>query len=480
FIPTDYEGVSELGLISGGGMFVGLIVSLTLLPALLKVFSIKNLTHTQVTKLPGWLCTFPFRYAKAIRYVSILLAIAATFSINYVYLDSNPVNLRDQSSESVVVFKELLQSKDRSPFVLIGLSDSLENADNLAAQVEQLATVNKAISLSSFVAKDQEDKLEMIEDLGFILGADLGSFDRPLESADSRQGLLDLQTKITLALADSSDKASPELLQKLQQDINSFIGFADAAELPVSIYQQLDNSILGLFPHTMQQLNTSLQAYAFGLKDIPAYISKNWVSASGIYKVIIDPKNDLNIAKNLSAFATEVQSVDDSVTGLPVSDLAAGEVITKVFIQAFSTAIIVIFLVLLILLRSLRNTLLVIWPLLLAGLLTVAANVLLQNPFNFANIIALPLLMGMGVDSGIHIMHRLYAGINENEHLLQTSTARGVFFSSLTTLLSFTSLAFTNHEGIASMGLLLAIGISFTLICTLIVLPAFSAKRVPL
>ena len=480
FIPTDYEGVSELGLISGGGMFVGLIVSLTLLPALLKVFSIKQLSHTQVTRLPGWLCTFPFRYARGIRYTSILVAIAAAFSLNYIYLDSNPVNLRDQSSESVVAFKDLLQSKDRSPFVLIGLSDSLENADNLATKVKQLPAVNKTVTLSSFVAKDQQDKLEIIEDLGFILGSDLGSFDRPLEQADSRQGLLELQAKITLALADPAGNSSPELLQKLQQDIAGFISYADASELPGSIYQQLDNSILGLFPYTMQQLNTSMQAYSFVLKDIPAYISQNWVSASGIYKVIIDPKNDLNIAANLSEFANEVKSVDDSVTGLPVSDLAAGKVITEVFIQAFTTAIIVIFLVLLILLRSLRNTLLVIWPLLLAGLLTAATNVLLNNPFNFANIIALPLLMGMGVDSGIHIMHRLYASVKEGEHLLQTSTARGVFFSSLTTLLSFTSLAFTNHQGIASMGLLLAIGISFTLICTLIVLPAFSHKRVPL
>ena len=118
-----------------------------------------------------------------------------------------------------------------------------------------------------------------------------------------------------------------------------------------------------------------------------------------------------------------------------------------------------------------------IWPLLLAGLLTAAINVLLDNPFNFANIIVMPLLMGMGVDSGIHIIHRLQYGLKQNEHLLQTSTAKGVFFSSMTTLCSFASLAFTAHRGIASMGLLLSVGITLTLICTLIVLPAFSKKK---
>ena len=480
FIPTDYEGVSELGLISGGGMFVGLITSLTLLPALLKVFSIKQMPQKQASTLPCFICTFPFKYAKAIRYTSVLLAVAATFSLNYVYLDSNPINLRDQNSQSVRAFKDLLQSKYRSPFVLIGLSDSLEKAESLAKQVKQLPSVNKAITLNSFVAKDQAEKLEIIEDLDIVLGADLDSFNRPLDKADSRQGLLNLQTKINLALANPISNASPELLQKIQQDITAFIHSADAMTSPEASYQQLETSLLRLLPFTMQQLSSSLLAYEYELEDIPVPIKQNWVSQSGIYKVIIDPKKDLNIAENLTEFATDVQSIDNSVTGLPVSDLAAGAVISKVFVQAFSTAFIIIFIVLLLLLRNLRNSLLVMWPLLLAGLLTAAANVLLNNPFNFANIIALPLLMGMGVDSGIHIMHRLHSGLEKGEHLLQTSTARGVFFSSLTTLLSFTSLAFTNHQGIASMGLLLAIGISFTLICTLIVLPAFSPQKINL
>jgi predicted RND superfamily exporter protein len=128
-------------------------------------------------------------------------------------------------------------------------------------------------------------------------------------------------------------------------------------------------------------------------------------------------------------------------------------------------------------LRSVRETLLVIGPLLLAALLTGAANVLLENPFNFANIIALPLLMGMGVDSGIHIVHRITSSDHADENLLQTSTARGVLFSSITTFCSFTSLSFSPHVGTASMGLLLAIGIILTLICMLIVLPAFSGKK---
>jgi predicted RND superfamily exporter protein len=126
--------------------------------------------------------------------------------------------------------------------------------------------------------------------------------------------------------------------------------------------------------------------------------------------------------------------------------------------------------------RSVKKTALVLMPLLLAAAMTGAANVLLDNPFNFANIIALPLLLGMGVDSGIHVLQRHLSESCGEHGLLQSSTARGVVFSAITTLCSFTSLAFTTHRGTASMGLLLTIGISLTLLAALIVLPAFSAR----
>jgi len=120
----------------------------------------------------------------------------------------------------------------------------------------------------------------------------------------------------------------------------------------------------------------------------------------------------------------------------------------------------------------------VLGPLILAALLTGATNVLLNHDFNFANIIALPLLLGLGIDSSILIMHRLHFHLSEEENLLQSSTTRGIIFSSLTTLCSFSSLSFTPHQGMASMGLLLSLGLFFTVICSLVVLPAFSGKQV--
>ncbi len=479
FVPTDYKGVSELGLISGGGMFIGLLISLTILPALLQIMPVNNPRHLQATRLPDFICTFPFHHATGIRIVSILLAFASIFFLSKLSFDSNPVNLRNPHSESVMAFRDLLQSKDDSPFVLISLANDLQAAEQLAERLQVLPAVDKTITLQSFVAEHQEQKLDIIDELGLIFGTQLEQFNRPLRHADTRQALVTLQADITAALENATGNADQELLHKLYSDIGQYIVFADAAEQPKDQYRLLDDNILGLLPFTMQQLSRHLSAYAFTLKDLPGYLTMHWVSTSGLYKITITPLQDLNSPANLREFVRQVQSIDASATGLPVGDIESGKAVVRAFIQAFSAALILITL-LLIILRSIGNTLLVIWPLLLAGLLTGALNVILDNPFNFANIIALPLLMGMGVDSGIHIMHRLHAGFKKGEHLLQTSTARGVFFSSLTTLCSFTSLAFTAHAGIASMGLLLAIGITFTLICTLIVLPAFSGHKIPL
>ena len=480
FVPTDYAGVSELGLISGGGMFIGFTISLSVLPALLKILAVKNPKQIQAPLLPVSFCTFPFRYATSIRITSILLAVIATFFLTKLSFDSDPVNLRNPNSESVLAFKELLQSKNNSPFALFALAEDLDSAEKLAALLQELPTVDSTITLESFVAEDQEQKLEIIDDLNLVLSTDLSQFNRPLEASATRVALLEFHQQIASALEANVNNASTAVLQALQSNIQAFLDFAEASPDADITYNKLDESILSLLPYTMNQLSTSLTAYAFDRQDLPDYISRNWLSANGLYKIMIEPEKDLNSDQNLREFVAEVQSIDASATGLPVGDIESGKAVVKAFLQAFIGALIVIFLILLIILRSFRNTLLVIWPLLLAGLLTGAVNVILNNPFNFANIIALPLLMGMGVDSGIHIMHRLHNGIREGEHLLQTSTARGVFFSSLTTLCSFASLAFTEHAGIASMGLLLAVGISFTLICTLIILPAFSSKKIPL
>jgi predicted RND superfamily exporter protein len=140
--------------------------------------------------------------------------------------------------------------------------------------------------------------------------------------------------------------------------------------------------------------------------------------------------------------------------------------------QAFLLALVGIIVALLVLLRSIKYMLLVLLPLLLSSLFTAAFTVLLDVPFNFANIIALPLLLGLGIDSSLHMVHRSLNNELVSEILIHTSTARAIFYSALTALVDFASLMFSSHRGTASMGIMLTVGLAFTLICTLVILPA--------
>jgi uncharacterized protein len=474
FIPTDYAGVSELGIISGGGMIIGLLIALVTLPAFLCLFPVKNPKPIRSRLVPSWVNTFPFRYSKPIKIVSILLGLLSCLILTKLTFDSNPINMRDPNSESVSTIRELLASKTDSPFSLTGLASSPEEAQQKASKFDKLSSVHDVITLSSFVAEDQEAKLVTLEDLNLVLGGQLQNFSNVLAETDRKQALLTFNAELKKAISENTPNAPMATLQQLQQHVDAFLAKADSQPNTNDSYVQLEKNILGLLPFTLDRLRTSLTATEFGLKDIPDYIKQHWVSKDNLYKILITPEKDQNQLANLKEFVHQVQSVDDTVSGLPVADQASGDAVVKAFVEAFSGSFIGIVVLLLVMFRSIKKTLLVVLPLLLAAALTGATNVLLDNPFNFANIIALPLLLGMGVDSGIHVLQRHLSESCSDHELLQSSTARGVVFSSLTTLCSFTSLAFTSHKGTSSMGLLLTIGISLTLLCALIVLPAFS------
>lgn len=478
FIPTDYAGVSELGVISGGGIFIGLIISLTVLPAIFCVFPVDKVKPIRSPLTPAFIITFPFRFSTGIKIVSVLLGIAACFVLADFTFDYDPINLRDPNCESVSTIKELLKSKTESPFALTALASNLEDAGKIANQLEQQPSVHEAITLASFVAKDQDEKLTTIEDLNLMLGGQLQNFDNTLDTANQQAALIKFNEALKKAIVEKSPNVPQPTLLQLQQRIDAFMKQADSAPMPEAHYIQLEKNILGLLPFTIERLKTSLAATPFGLDDLPQEITTHWVSASGLYKILITPEKDQNQQQNLKEFVTQARAVDSTVSGLPIFNQDGGTIAVNAFVKAFSGAFIAIVMLLLLMYRNVRKTLLVIMPLLLAALLTSATNVLLDNPFNFANIIALPLLLGMGIDSSILIMHRHHSSSCEDENLLQSSTTRGIIFSSITTLCSFSSLAFTAHRGMASMGLVLAIGLTFTVMCSLIVLPAFSGKRI--
>jgi hypothetical protein len=205
------------------------------------------------------------------------------------------------------------------------------------------------------------------------------------------------------------------------------------------------------------------------LAKLPADVKDDWVTSDGRARVEVFPKGDMRDNDQLVDFVAQVRTVAPEATGTPVTIQESAATVTRAFTMAGIIALIAIAVLLLVVLRRIGDVVLVLAPLLLAGLLTLATGVIIDLPLNYANIIALPLLLGIGVSFDIYFVMRWRAG---NGDLLQSSTARAILFSALTTGTAFGSLALSNHPGTAEMGKLLMLALAFTLLCTFILLPA--------
>jgi hopanoid biosynthesis associated RND transporter like protein HpnN len=476
FIPTNYLGVSELGVIAGTSLVIALSTTFTVLPALIKIMPPKvrkieesDQTYSKLTS--NW----PLVYARPIRWVTYVLAAISLVLLTQVKVDFNPINLRDPNTESVKTFKYLLQSEDTSPMTLTSLANSEAEAKDKEARLEKLSTVDKAMTLFDFIPENQDDKLALIEELALIVGPVLDNFPEPSKENAQIESLQKFQAVLKKRLATDNSSVMAELDATLERFLAKLQSVD--AETRQAMLNQLQASMLNSLPSTIQILQTSLQASPIKLETLPKDLSERWLSKDGIYRIQAFPKKDLNDLENMREFILEAQQVDPHVTDLPVSYLESMNEVIRAFQQAFAVAFGVIALLLLIIMRNVKDTLLVLLPLLLASLFTAAMTVLIDMPFNFANIIALPLLFGLGVDSGIHMAHRLHYLRSNDGNMLSGSEAQGVFYGTLTTIFSFGSLAFTTHQGTASMGILLAMGLLLTLVCALVVLPAFSMLR---
>jgi hypothetical protein len=234
---------------------------------------------------------------------------------------------------------------------------------------------------------------------------------------------------------------------------------------------ELQDRLLATLGKRLSILERALQARPIGLDDLPDLVVARQLAADGRSRIEVYPAEDISDNDALRRFVTAVQAIAPRATDTPVTLLGAGDAVVDALRRAVLLALVLIALALVGLLRSTLDATLVLLPLMLAGILTVAATVWFDVPFNFANVIVLPLLLGLGVASGIHLVMR-HRVERAGSSLLQTSTPRAVLFSALTTIGSFGTLAISSHRGTSSMGLLLTITIGLTLVCTLIVLPA--------
>lgn len=467
FIPTDFIGLSELGLISGSGMFISLIVSLSVLPALFQLSPLQVVStpaaKTHAIKL--WFSIALQRYRRMMISIFIVLVIGSLLLVPQSYFDYDLLNMRDQQSESVATYRDLASHSENSPTHISILADDVQQAQILQKQLSALPLVKKVSSVYSLIPENQQQRLRQLKSLSTSLVETTVTTSGNNKTQTQQSTIAELE-KI-LASFDKNESALlynrlSQLVIKLKQQNSN-----QARQTLV----KLDHALTSSFNSAMQQLKVSLNTNKITLQSLPDEERRQWISPiTQRVLLLVYPRHTITELKPLREFVQQVKTVSPNATNTPAISLAAGDVAVNAFKQALLIALVLITLLLLLIYKNIQDTLLVLTPLLLAALFTTALAVLLDIPFNFSNIIAIPLLFGIGVDNGIHMMSRVRT-TGQQQHILHTSTSRAVVLSALTTIASFGNLGYSSHPGTASMGQLLTMGVLLTLLCTLFVLP---------
>jgi hopanoid biosynthesis associated RND transporter like protein HpnN len=483
FVPTDYAAVAELGLIAGTGMLFILFLTMTMFPALVSSWlSIPDgITTTARLRFRNSSSGFLQRHAKGIRWAALAAALASVATLPSVTFEPNAIDMRDPETESVQAFNDIAAANDRgSPWYANAIAPDLAAADALAEQLAALDLVSHTVTLSDYVPSDQEEKAEILADLALILDAGIDNHPEESELTPALQlaSLRGLRDYLAASGFGEGETFLEESVARLEGVLDDFVVRVEAGADLETALTNLESILLGQLPTHLDRLRSALDPEPIELATLPRQVVDRMITSDQRARVIAYPAENLQgDAFALERFVDAVHSVQPDATGMAANMIAFGRATVDSLAQALFTALIAISLLLWLLWRHITEMLLVLAPLLLGAALTCATMVAFGIAFNFANVIVIPLLLGIGVDSAIHLVHSSNVGSEGEAGLLGNTTSRAIFYSAGTTVASFGALGFSAHRGIASLGVTLVIGLIYTLVCTLIVLPALIEWR---
>jgi uncharacterized protein len=460
FLPTDYRGVSELGLIAGNGMLFAFVASITVLPALLMLLrpppepdAIGYRRLAPVDRLMA-------RHRVPILVLAAVVVIAGVPLLRYLSFDFNPVNLRSTKVESVATLLELMQDPATTPTAIDVLTPSLGEADTLVQRLDRLPEVSGILTLKSFVPDKQDEKLATIADAADLLGP-------TLDAPESDPAPTDAETQSALNEAAGAFRALPDqpadaASRKMASSLKALADANPTRRAAVA------NTLLGGLKFQLDEIRSSLHPERITLGSLPDDLRRDWIAADGRARVEVRPESNQSDNAAMRRFATAVLAVAPEATGTPILIQESADTVVHAFFQAATLALISITIILLLALRRVSDVLVTLVPLLLAGVVTLELTVLFGLPLNFANIIALPLLLGVGVAFKIYYVLAWREG---ETSLLASSLTRAVLFSALTTATAFASLWLSHHPGTSSLGKLLSLSLVTTLAAAVLFQP---------
>lgn len=451
FVPTEFIGMNQLGVIAGLGVLIAFLVAMTLIPALVRFFGMpegskpKALPERSVLSVMVW----------PMGAVVLAAGIWSVTLLPQARFDADPMALRAKTAPSVIAFNKIAEDEEATPYRLSLLAESKAALDERLDMLATRETVDSVRHLYSFVPEEQDLKLTLIDaasvGLGFALisGGDL--------SPELTPALQRLQAALANEESDAAKRFAAALKASSEQDIE--------AAAP---------RMFKFWPRQREVLTKQLRAGYVGVDDIPPVLSARYRAPDGILRMEVLPVGGAMDVESRRRFVDDVLSVAPDAAGGARTALAAGDVIGRAMVQASVTAAVLVSLLVMVVVRSWRVLFLLLIPLFLAGSLTTATGTLFGLPYNFANVLVLPLIIGIGIDSGIHLAMRAQK-TGDALAAVRGPTGKAVLFSALTTIASFGSLIVSDHRGTSSMGALLTIGMVWVLATMLFVLPPMAA-----
>jgi hopanoid biosynthesis associated RND transporter like protein HpnN len=463
FAPTAYYGVSQLGVIAGLGMFIALALNLTLLPGLIQLTQPPGTSLSATDPGLAMVDNFVLRHRVMVVRIGVSLGLVCVALLPLLHFDFNPLNLRSPKVESVATLHDLTNDPQQSPNTLEVIRPNLGAAEQLAARARVLPEVSLARTISSFVPAEQPAKIAIIADAANLLDLLLNPIviAPPPDDAQVTDSLL--ETTASLRQAATGDRSEGPDAVRLADDLR------DLAESTPSVRRQAAQMLIPGLVTVLEQVRDSLQPQSITITTLPPELVRAWLAPDGRARVSMTPKGDANKNDVLSRFIAAGIKVAPDATGPARSIEEAGRAVVGAFAEAGALSFVAITALLLITLRRVRDVAITMAPIVLTGLLTMGSCVILGQSLNFANIIALPLLFGIGVAFHIYFVMAWRAGA---AHLLTSTLARAVFFSALATATGFGSLWASSHPGTASMGKLLMTSLVWTLVSALLFQPA--------
>jgi len=462
---TDFTGVAELGVIAGGGLLVCLVAAVTVLPATISLADRSSHRHQlpKPLKLDGWV-----RPLLRTPGITLLVCLAfcglLAFGIPDLKYDHNLLNLQPKGLESVAWEEKLLNDTDRSVWFALSIAKDRDELLRRKEKFESLDSVDRVEEIASLMPISSDDKQRIIDSIGQQLGKLPEAV--PVIAVPSA-------THLGQILADSQqllptdDPTSQNIHRRIGQVREMLRGMPQPKY--VAIMHQLQQQSAGELLQWLHSLQAISNPNPPIMEDLPEALVTRFVGKNNQLLLRIYPNASIWDMDALEQFVKQVETVDSKVTGQPLQTFYASRQMQRSYIHAAFYALIAVMIVLLIDFRSLTHTLLALVPVGLGMVMLFGIQGFNDIPLNPANMIVLPLILGIGIDDGVHVVHDFRR--QQKGYSLGGSTATAVIITSLTTMIGFGALMFAEHRGLASLGRVLTIGVACCLFTSLVLLP---------